>query len=379
MRQKSIVTALLALLVVAAHASGTPTAVNRAQGTYRSEAAGFRLTQLVADLEHPWAIAFLPDGRTLITERPGRLWSYDGRAVTRIDGLPQITASGQGGLLDLIPDPDFERNNLIYFSYSSRFSGGLGTTVARARLSGSRLVDVQEIWRQNRASAGGRHFGSRLAFDRAGMLLITIGDRGQQDRSQDPNDHAGTLVRIAPDGSVPADNPFVRSGDGAADVWSYGHRNAQGIAINPDSGEIWLHEHGPQGGDELNIARAGDNHGWPVITHGANYGTGTRIGIGTSAPGMEEPLIHWTPSIAPSGMAFYTGDLMSGWRGDIFIGALAGQHLRRVVIDGDRVVHQEVLLDRAIGRIRDVRQGPDGHLYLITDDRRGSLYRIDPQ
>jgi glucose/arabinose dehydrogenase len=375
MKRILAVTALLAVAVAAiADPVASTTIVDRG---ITSEQATFDLVQLARGLNRPWSFAFLPDGDVLITERPGALWRFNGSAFTQVTGVPTASAVGQGGLLDIIVDPDHDENQYVYFSYSDRYSFGYGTVVARGRLEGSELADVEELFRMNRSSAGGRHFGSRLAFGADGMLYITLGDRGQQDRAQDPEDHAGSLVRIAPDGSIPGDNPFANGG-GAPEIWSYGHRNAQGMALNPETGEIWLHEHGPQGGDEINIARRGDNYGWPVITYGVNYGIGTEIGEGTAKPGMEQPVTYWVPSIAPSGMAFYSGNLFPEWQGDIFVGALAGQHLRRVELSGDTVVSQEVLLDRVVGRIRDVRTGPDGHLYFVTDDTDGGLYRLEP-
>lgn len=350
----------------------------RIVATEESRVAAFRVVQLVGGLNHPWALAFLPDGGVLITERPGRLLRYADGEVKEITGLPRISSTGQGGLLDLVLHPDYRDNGWIYFSYSGRYGLGLGTTVGRGRLAGDRLVDVQEIFRMNKPSAGGIHFGSRLAFGADGKLYVTIGERGSRDRAQDTGDHAGSVVRLNDDGTVPADNPFTGQ-DGALDeIWSYGHRNAQGMALNPATGEIWLHEHGPQGGDEINILRRGANYGWPLVSYGGEYGSGRPVGEGTAKPGVEEPLLHWTPSIAPSGMAFSTGSAFPGWEGDLFAGALAGRHLRRVDLEGSRVVGQEALLQGVVGRIRDVRQGPDGLLYLVTDEDNGGLYRVEP-
>jgi glucose/arabinose dehydrogenase len=343
---------------------------------FSSEQARFELEPVVTDLAHAWAFAFLPSGDILITQRSGRLWRFDGSRVHEISNLPPVTPNGQGGLLDIVLHPNYHRNGWIYMSYSARYGGGFGTAVARARLSGNVLEDVQEIFRMNNPSRGGRHFGSRLLFDNDGLLYITIGDRGQRDRAQDPTDHAGTLIRLRADGSVPDSNPFVGSSEGVDEVFSYGHRNAQGIALHPQTGAVWLHEHGPQGGDEVNIVEAGDNHGWPTITYGVNYGTGTAIGEGTEHPGMEQPVTYWVPSIAPSGMAFYTGSMFPEWQGDLFVGALAETHLRRLELRGDRVVEQEVLLDGVVGRVRDVRQGPDGALYILSDADNGALYRL---
>lgn len=366
---------LVACSVVALGAD--PAALMRDRGTFSSDLESFRLVQLAQGLDRPWALAFLPDGDYLITERSGQLWRFDGTRFTRISGLPDIDPVGQGGLLDVVPDPDFARNSTIYLTYSGRYEFGLGTLVSRAELRGDRLRNVEELFRMNRSSNGGRHFGSRLVVGTDGMLYFTTGDRGQRDRSQDPEDHAGAVLRIAPDGSVPADNPFVNGG-GAPEVYSYGHRNAQGMTVHPRTGEIWLHEHGPQGGDEINVVKRGANYGWPVITYGVNYGLGTPIGEGTERAGMEQPVLYWTPSIAPSGMAFYDGDAFPGWNQSVFAGALAGQHLRRVGLDGTTVTEEEILLRGEIGRVRDVRMGPDGFLYLLTDDANGGLYRLEP-
>jgi len=376
--KKRILITIVGVVLCAASVSAEPVVVNRTVGTYTSEQESFRLVQVAEGLTEPWSFAFLPDGSVLVTEISGSLFHIDGRTVREIDGVPSVSATGQGGLLDIVLDPDFSPNRLVYFSFADRYEFGLGTAVARGRLRGTRLRDVEVIFRMNRSSGGGRHFGSRLVFGTDGMLYVTIGDRGAQDRAQDPGDHAGSLVRIRPDGSIPADNPFDDGRDGAPEVYSYGHRNAQGIAVNPETGEIWLHEHGPQGGDEINIVEAGANYGWPVITYGANYGTGTQIGEGTSKPGMEQPVTYWVPSIAPSGMAFSTGSSFPGWQGDLFVGALVARHLRRVELDGDSVVGEEVLLDGVVGRVRDVRVGPDGLIYLVTDERSGGLYRLEP-
>ena len=363
---------LVLTLLVACHGVAAQTR------SHTSREHRFQVVPVVTGLEHPWALAFLPDGDLLVTERRGRLLRIgaDGRHH-RIEGLPRIAAVGQGGLLDLVLDPDFADNRLLYFSYSEQVGGGQRTAVARAELAGDRLVALQRIFAMNRASSGGRHFGSRLAFLPDGDLLVTVGDRGQRHRAQDPSDHAGSVLRMRPDGS-PSPRVAALAIPGAApEMFTFGHRNAQGLALHPTSGDIWIHEHGPRGGDEINILRGGANYGWPVVTYGREY-SGPSIGVGTEAPGMEPPLLHWTPSIAPSGMAFYTGTGFPRWRGDLFVGALAGRHLRRVVVRDGAVVEQEVLLEGDLGRIRDVRQGPDGHLWLLTDERRGALYRIEP-
>ena len=363
---------LVLMLLVACHGVAAQTR------THTSREHRFEVVPVVTGLEHPWAVAFLPDGDLLVTERRGRLLRIgaDGRRH-RIDGLPPIAAVGQGGLLDLVPDPGFDDNGLLYFSYSEQFGGGLRTAVARAELAGDRLVGLRRIFAMNRASSGGRHFGARLAFLPDGDLLVTVGDRGQRQRAQDPSDHAGSVLRLRPDGSPSPRTVALAISGAAPEVYTFGHRNAQGLALHPATGDIWIHEHGPRGGDEINVLRGGANYGWPVVTYGREYSGGS-IGVGSEAPGMEPPLLHWTPSIAPSGMAFYTGTEFPRWRGDLFVGALAGRHLRRVVIRDGVVVDQEVLLEGSLGRIRDVRQGPDGRLWLLTDERRGALYRIEP-
>ena len=339
----------------------------------------FTLVTVATGLEHPWAVAFLPGGDLLVTERRGRLLrvaAADG-STREIDGVPAVAEVGQGGLLDVVLDPGFAGNRRLYFSYSERVGGGLRTAVAHAELAGDRLAGLRRIFAMNRASSGGGHFGSRLAFLPDGDLLVTIGDRRQRHRAQDPADHAGSVLRMRPDGKPSPRTAALAIPGAAPEVFTFGHRNAQGLAIHPTSGAIWIHEHGPRGGDEINILRGGANYGWPVVTHGREYSGGI-IGVGSEAPGMEPPLLHWTPSIAPSGMAFYTGTEFPRWRGDLFVGALAGRHLRRVVLRDGVVVDQEVLLEGRPGRIRDVRQGPDGRLWLLTDERRGGLYRIEP-
>lgn len=343
----------------------------------RSEQAEFHLVKEMDGLEHPWAMAFLPDDAVLITEREGRMLLYENGELKPVSGLPSIYASGQGGLLDIALHPDFERNRWVYFTYSVSGSGGAGTALYRARLEGTRLRDGEQLYRLPKLSGAGQHFGSRIVFGPDGYLYMTIGDRGQRARAQQLDDAAGSTLRFNPDGSIPEDNPFADRQEALPEIYSYGHRNAQGMAVHPETGEIWQHEHGPRGGDEVNIIEAGANYGWPRVTYGEEY-SGGEIGIGNDAPQFESPLIHWTPSIAPSGMSFYTGDLFPEWEGDIFVGALAGQHLRRLELEGRRVVSQEVLLEKRIGRIRDVAVGPDGRLWLLTDEDNGALYRLEP-
>ena len=352
----------------------------QAADTVKSGEHEFRVVTVVEGLEHPWGLAFLPDGRMLVTERAGRLRIIrDGKLEPQaVTGLPQIAQHGQGGLLDVALHPRFAENGLVYLSYAARGSDGVGTEVARGKFAGSRLENVQVIFRQQPKGGTGNHFGSRLVFDRAGLLYITLGDRGEMERAQKPGDHAGSVIRLHDDGRVPADNPFVGKAGWKPEKYTLGNRNMQGAALHPQTGMLWTHEHGPRGGDEVNVIRAGVNYGWPVITYGANYVTGTKIGEGTAKPGMAQPLHYWVPSIAPSGMAFYSGDKFPRWRGDLFVGALKDQMLVRLRLDGEKVVREERLLKGRLGRIRDVRVGPDGYVYLLTDEAAGVLARLEP-
>lgn len=340
----------------------------------------FTVTTITDGLEHPWSMAFLPDGRMLVTERPGRLRLIENGRLdpVPVTGLPAIRQHGQGGLLDVVLHPDYEKNGWIYFSYAGADASGIGTEVGRGRLKAHRIVDWQLLFSMQPKSGSGHHFGSRLVFDRDGYLFITLGERGERFRAQDLNDHAGSVIRLLDDGRIPADNPFVDRPDARPEIYSYGHRNLQGAALHPVTGELWTHEHGPQGGDELNIIRRGRNYGWPVITYGKEYGTGFDIGEGTHKKGMEQPLYYWVPSIAPSGMAFYTGDRFPDWRGNLFIGSLKFKLLVRLTLDGPRVIDEQRLLQGKLGRIRDVRSGPDGYLYLLTDADNGKLVRLEP-
>ena len=371
--RSNLFAALLALAQI------LPATDARAQ-TYRSDEHAFRVVKLVAGLDHPWGLAFLPDGAMLVTERPGRLRVVRGGRLEAkaIEGLPRIVAHGQGGLLDVALHPRFAENRLVYLSYAGPGDGGIGTEVARGRFTGTRLEDVQVVFRQLPKSGEGRHFGSRLVFDRAGFLYITLGDRGEMGRAQKPDDHAGSVIRLHDDGRVPADNPFTGKPGWKPEKYTLGNRNMQGAALHPVSGLLWTHEHGPQGGDEVNVIRPGVNYGWPVITYGVNYGIGTRIGEGTTKAGMAQPVHVWVPSIAPSGMAFYTGDKFPRWRGDLFVGALKDRMLVRLRFEGEKVVKEERLLKGVLGRIRDVRSGPDGFIYLLTDESAGVLAWLEP-
>lgn len=349
--------------------------------THATQEHRIRVSTLTQGLSHPWSIAFLPDGRMLVTERAGRL-----RIVGRdfklepkpVGGIPAVAATGQGGLLDVVLHPKFAENHLVYLSYSAGDRNGIGTEVARGTLRGSQLENVQVIFRMQPKLRTGYHFGSRLVFDREGYLYITLGDRGEMDRAQNPGDHNGSVIRLHDDGRVPKDNPFVGKTGWLPEKFTLGNRNMQGAALHPQSGFLWTHEHGPQGGDEINVIRAGTNYGWPVITYGANYGTGTKIGEGTAKDGMAQPLYKWVPSIAPSGMAFYSGDKFPKWKGDLFVGALKDQMLVRLKLDGEKVVREERILKNVLGRIRDVRVGPDGFIYVLTDEASGVLARLEP-
>jgi glucose/arabinose dehydrogenase len=368
---------LLGVLLLAGLAAGRMAHAE----TYDSEHYDLTVETVADGLVHPWGLTFLPDGGMLVTERPGRMRIVggDGSLSPPLDGLPEIWARGQGGLLDVEVDPAFEDNRLVYFSFSEPGPGGAGTAVARAHLdeAENRLGELEIIFRQQPKSRGGRHFGSRLVFARDGTLFVTVGERGQRQRTQDFTINRGQVVRIAPDGSIPRDNPFVGKQGYRPEVWSYGHRNPQGAALHPETGELWVHEHGARGGDEINVPEAGKNYGWPVISYGRHY-TGGQIGVGTHKQGMEQPIYYWDPSIAPSGMDFYTGDKFPEWRGDLLVGALKFQLLVRLELDGREVVSEERMLHGLDERIRAVDVGPDGYVYLLTDSSEGRILRLVP-
>lgn len=342
-----------------------------------------RVVTVARGLEMPWAMAFLPDGRLLVSERPGRLRIVANGALSPpLAGLPAVYDNGQGGLLDLALDPDFAANQWVYFSYAEPGAGGAGTAVARGRLNETAvgeagLSDVQVLFRQQPKLSGGLHFGSRLAFDRAGFLFIGLGERYRRDEAQNPGNHLGKLLRLHADGRVPQDNPFIGQAGFMPEIFSLGHRNIQGMTRHPETGAIWLHEHGAQGGDEVNLPLPGRNYGWPIITHGVDY-SGARIGIGSARDGLEQPVLHWTPSIAPAGMAFYNGDKFPAWRGHLFVGSLKFRSLYRVELDGTRFVRDEAMLKPVGENIRDVRVGPDGLIYLATDNPEGRILRLEP-
>ena len=339
---------------------------------------------VVDDLDSPWALAFLPDGRWLVTERPGklRIVGADGKAGAPLVGLPAIDAGGQCGLLDVAVDPQFARNGFIYWTFAEPAAGtrrGNSTAVARARLVGDKLEDVKTIFSQKPKISSRNHCGSRIVFDRNGNLWVGLGDRfSERDEAQNLANHLGKVIRIDRDGKAPADNPFVGRAGTAPEIWSLGHRYIQGAAAHPASGELWLSEHGPQGGDEINVAEAGRNYGWPLVTYGRNYGSGTVIGEEGPKPGFEQPLRYWVPSVAPSGLAFVTSDRYAGWKGNLLMGTLREQQLIRLTLDGRRITSEERLLTDFGQRIRDVRQGPDGFVYLVTEGSPGRIWRLEP-
>ena len=357
----------------------------------RTELESFRVVTVVERLEHPWSVAFLPDGRMLVTERAGRLRMVgrDGKLAPQpVAGLPKIEEYGQGGLLDVAPHPRFAENALVYLSFAERGDGGYGTAVLRGRLAGSienaALENVEVIYRQAPKSRTGRHFGSRLVFDRAGFLYVTQGDRGDQDRAQKLDDLAGKVVRLHDDGRIPQDNPFVGRSGSRPEIFTLGNRNAQGAALHPVTGELWAHEHGPQGGDEVNVLRAGRNYGWPVIGNGRFY-LGPRVSVNPYRENMEPPVAYWVPAIAPSGLVFYTGDKFPQWKNNLFVGGMRqgevprSGHLERFDFNEKwEELHREGMLRELQQRIRDVRQGPDGYLYLLTAENDGAMMKIEP-
>jgi glucose/arabinose dehydrogenase len=375
--------ALLAVAILACVAAPA-VAQNQTKAPRPAEQHDVRVETIARGLEHPWAVQLLPDGRFLVTERPGRMRivSADGRLSDPVQGVPTVAATNQGGLLDVVLDPRFAETRTIYFTYAEpRGAGTNGTSVARARLvlsgNGGRLDDMRVIFRQLPATSGGLHFGSRIAIARDGNLFVALGERYQSDRAQEVGTHYGKVIRIRPDGSVPPDNPFLQNQTARPELWSIGHRNPQSAAIHPSTGKLWIVEHGARGGDEVNVPAAGKNYGWPIITYGRDY-SGAKIGIGTEREGLEQPIYYWDPSIAPSGMAFYVSDRAPRWRNSMFVGALAGRHLVRLVLDGEKIVAEERLLADLRERIRDVRLAPDGSLIVVTDSADGRILRVTP-
>jgi glucose/arabinose dehydrogenase len=368
---KSATLALL-ILVTGAPAEVVPSGVHR-----------FKVELIADGLEKPWAVARLPDGKFLVTERPGRLLLIDGpgSAPRRIDGVPAVVARGQGGLLDVALHPDYDTNGWIYLAFSKPFERGTHTSIVRGRLEGDRLTGIETVYDPpaDQAGDGAIHFGCRLAFDGRGNLFFSIGDRGgpttSENPAQDLGQAAGKIHRVHDDGRIPADNPFVGRPGALPSIWAYGSRNAQGLVYDQATGRLWETEHGPRGGDELNLIRKGANYGWPLATHGINY-SGTTITKNKSRPGMEDPVVQWTPVIAASGLAVYQGDKFPRWRGNLFAGGLAGQRIVRLAMNGSTVASQEVLL-KGTGRIRDVRSFDDGFLYVVYD-QPGKIVRLVP-
>jgi glucose/arabinose dehydrogenase len=378
-----------ALLLTTACAIATVSVVLSAQSVHRSSAHDYRVVTVAENLIQPWSIAFLPGGDALITERPGRLRILrQGKLLANpVEGVPAVFHSRQGGLLEVMPHPNFATNRLVYLTFSKpgATDAQSRTALVRGRFENDRLTNVQTLFEAQHVGQG--HYSGKMAFDRNGYLFLTVGDRQvppegnlEAHPAQDLTNHHGKIVRLHDDGRVPTDNPFVARAGAKPEIWSYGHRNVQGLAIHPDTGDLWANEHGPQGGDELNRIEPGKNYGWPVIGFGVNYTTGLAIHRGTHRDGMEQPVKVWVPSIGISGMLFYTGDKFPEWRGTLFVGGMNGQQLSRLTLNGRTVVNEELLAQRQ-GRIRDIRQGPDGFIYLVTDNREGAatpIYRLEP-
>lgn len=382
------------LLAIGLLASTAVAAMAQEPGEFRRSAYhDYRIVTVVDGLVNPWSMAFLPGGDMLVTERPGRLRIVrDGELLARpVAGVPAVHAQGQGGLMDVVPHPDFAQNRLLYISYSKPDANGQGgaTAIIRARFENDALHDVEELWVGNSLDEfrRGGHYGSRIIFDGMGYIYFSQGDRQapstgnlEAHPAQDRSNHHGTINRIHDDGRIPADNPFIGESGVEPTIWSYGHRNPQGLAIDPATGNIWATEHGPQGGDELNLIQRGANYGWPVVGYGVNYRSGSAIHDGTMREGMEPPTHFWIPSIATSGLMVYAGDRFPAWKGDILAGGLGGEQIARLTMDGERVVAEETLV-LGLGRVRDVRQGPDGFIYIAVEDRAGdptAIVRLEP-
>ena len=380
---------LVSVLVVVVVVMSAPAPMS-ADGTFKSALHDYRVVTVVDGLVQPWSIAFLPNGDMLVTERPGRLRIVrQGKLLPQpVEGVPKVFVSSQGGLLEVMLHPNFASNRLVYLTYAKPGADDTQsrTALIRGRFENDRLTGVEEIFQA--VASGRNHFSGKIAFDKNGFLFLTLGDRQvppegnlEAHPAQDLSNHHGKIVRLHDDGRVPTDNPFVNRAGARPEIWSYGHRNVQGLAIHPETGDIWTNEHGPQGGDELNRIQPGRNYGWPVIGFGVNYTTGLAIHAGTHREGMEQPVHVWVPSIGISGLMIYTGSRFPEWRGNIFAGGMVGQQLARLTLDGQRVVSRETLVPQ-MGRIRDVRQGPDGYIYLVTDDREGGkptpIYRMEP-
>ncbi len=378
-----LVTASLAIATALAATFLIATSTRGDSASFTSSAGKLEVETIATGLAYPWGLAFLPDGRMIVTEKPGRirLVTREGQLSPPLAGTPEVWYSGQGGMLDVAIDKSFVQNGTIYFCYAERASGGGRTTVARGKLNDSsppRLTDVRVIFRQDGRLSSGNHYGCRIAQAPDNSLFISLGDHySARDQAQTLDNHIGKVVRISPEGVAPKDNPFTDRGDAKPEVWSYGHRNSQSLAFNPATGDLWEIEHGPRGGDEINIIGKGKNYGWPVIGYGIDY-SGAKLHASTSKDGMEQPVKYWVPSIAPSGMAFYTGNLFPKWKGSLLVGALAGQMLVRLPLNGNTVGAEERILQNLNERIRDVRQGPDGAIWLLTDNSAGRILRVTP-
>jgi glucose/arabinose dehydrogenase len=370
---------LLSLLAAVTPAGGSAFAQS---ATFQTDAVPIEAETIADGLQHPWGLDFLPDGEAIVTERPGRvrILSRDGRLSEPLDGVPRVAARGQGGLLDIVAAPDFASSNLVYLSFSEPGRGGAGTAVARAKLvrdgGSARLDDVEVIFSMAKKTNVTRHFGSRLVFSPDGTLFITTGDRGVRDRAQDMQDHAGSIIRINTDGSIPTDNPSPDGARHLPEIWSKGHRNVQGAAWDPVLGGLLTVEHGDKGGDEVNHPEAGKNYGWPVISYGVSY-AGKKIGKGTEAPGFEQPLYYWDPSIAPSGLAVYRGGMFPEWNGDLIAGSLKFALVSRLDRDeSGKILDEERIFEGEFGRIRDINTAPDGSIWLLTDEEDGQIIRL---
>jgi glucose/arabinose dehydrogenase len=371
--QKYILYGLVLLLALAGLATYRPLSAEQSKATTVTNVA---LKPIATGLVSPWSIAFLPDGKILVTEKPGRLRVIEhGKLLAApVSGVPMLEELGQGGLLDVVLHPNYLKNGWLYLSYTAKDEQGVGVEVMRAKLKHHQLQQQEVIFTQRPKLQKDHHFGARIVFDQQGYLYITLGDRGEQERAQVVSHHIGKVIRLHDDGRIPKDNPVISPSEQATEAYTFGHRNVQGAVMNPSTGKIWTHEHGPQGGDEINILQAGANYGWPVITYGVNYFIGTKIGEGTHKAGMAQPLYKWVPSIAPSGMAFYTGDAYPSWKGQLFIGSLKFQTLVKLKLAGDKVISEQRIF-KNIGRVRDVRQGLDGLLYMVADDK---VFQLKP-
>lgn len=381
MKKNTILGLGIVLTLVAMTVSGREAGASRRSADPKNGAANLKLDTVVTGLKMPWAMAFLPDGRILVTERTGELRLVeDGKLnPTPVKGVPKVIYKGQGGLLDVVLHPDYEKNGWIYISYSApgkRRKGGANTALLRGKLRNGELVEQQKLFKAKPDPVGGNHFAGRIAFDKKGHVFLTVGERGQKEKAQDLTTHQGKVIRLNEDGSIPDDNPFVgKKSKSLPEIYSYGHRNMQGLAIHPVTGAIWEHEHGPQGGDEVNIVEKGKNYGWPLITFGVNYDDSI-ISKDTAQAGMEQPVIYWKPSIAPCGMTFVHSDKFKDWEGDLIVGSLKFAYLKHCVVKGNKIVSQETLFE-GIGRVRDVRQGPDGYIYVVLENS-GKIVRITP-